>query len=116
MMLLGTAVFCAGCLVSGRFSERQSLVHSQISSSLWEKSWWCRLWSVVIDELAPNGMRGSYFGAATLRQLGPTMGPALGGVVLSGAGATALFIFMAMVGGLSALCIRLSGNKETNDA
>ena len=56
-------------------------------------------------------MRGSYFGAATLRQLGPAIGPALGGIVLAGAGATALFIFMATVGGLSALFIGFSGKQ-----
>jgi predicted MFS family arabinose efflux permease len=70
--------------------------------------------SVRVDELAPSGMRGSYFGAASLRQLGPTLGPALGGVMLSGIGATALFVSMALVGVASAFFIGIADSRKDN--
>jgi MFS family permease len=115
MMMLGTAVFCAGCLVMAAFpSDKASFILGIFVITLGEVLVVPTL-SVVIDELAPDGMRGSYFGAATLRQLGPTIGPALGGFVLSGAGATVLFIFMAILGGLSALFVGLSDNRDAND-
>jgi MFS family permease len=111
MMLLGTAIFCAGCLVMAAFPDAKTSFIAGIFVITLGEVLVVPTLSVLIDELAPNGMRGSYFGAATLRQLGPAIGPALGGIVLSGAGATALFIFMAAVGGLSALFIGLSGKR-----
>ncbi|MFJ6798108.1 MFS transporter [Streptomyces sp. NPDC091268] len=54
--------------------------------------------SVVVDELAPPTMRGTYFGAATLRNLGLGAGPALGGLVLGFLDRGLLFVFMGLCG------------------
>lgn len=54
--------------------------------------------SVVVDELAPDTMRATYFGAATLRNLGFGTGPAVGGLVLALFPSTVLFVFMGLCG------------------
>jgi predicted MFS family arabinose efflux permease len=54
--------------------------------------------SVVVDDLAPDGMRATYFGAATLRNLGLGTGPAVGGLVLATFHSTVLFVFMGLCG------------------
>ncbi|WP_100837655.1 MFS transporter [Kitasatospora fiedleri] len=52
--------------------------------------------SVVVDELAPPGLRGTYFGASTLRNLGLGVGPAAGGLVLAWADRSLLFAAMGL--------------------
>ena len=112
MMRLGAAVFCIGCLAMAAFpADKVSFLIGIAVITLGEILVVPTL-SVVIDELAPSGMRGSYFGAATLRQLGPTLGPVFGGLIISGVGATALFGFMALVGALSAACLQFSGRRS----
>jgi len=67
--------------------------------------------SVAIDEIAPEHLRGTYFGAATLRNLGQALGPATGGVAASLFGSGALFIFMGLCG-LAASFALLKADKE----
>lgn len=111
LMQIGSALFCAGCLAMAAFpGDRVALALGIAVITVGEVLVVPTL-SVVIDELAPAGLRGSYFGAATLRQLGPALGPALGGAVAAGAGASALFGFMALAGALSALCLLQAGRK-----
>lgn len=54
--------------------------------------------SAVVDELAPAHLRGTYFGAASLRNLGQALGPASGGAAITLFGPDALFAFMALCG------------------
>jgi len=51
----------------------------------------------VIDEIAPDSLRGSYFGAYALRQLGLCIGPPLGGFFLSSTSQGTLFYFTAVL-------------------
>ncbi|MFB7059251.1 MFS transporter [Streptomyces vinaceus] len=64
--------------------------------------------SVVVDELAPPTMRGTYFGAATLRNLGLGAGPALGGLVLAFLGRGLLFVFMGLCGAAAWAVVHLT--------
>jgi MFS family permease len=50
--------------------------------------------SYYIDKIAPANLRGTYFGAAMLRQLGLAIGPIIGGYFLSTFGGTVLFIII----------------------
>lgn len=112
MMSLGTAVFCVACTVMAALpSSKSALILGIVVITIGEIMVVPTL-SVLIDELAPIGMRGSYFGAAMLRQLGPTLGPALGGMIISGAGATGLFTLMAVAGALAAMCVHFAGRRE----
>ncbi|MDQ6419643.1 MFS transporter [Paenibacillus sp. LHD-117] len=53
--------------------------------------------SVMLDKLAPEGMRGTYFGAQTFTNLGFFIGPWLGGFLLQDYGGTTLFIVIAAI-------------------
>lgn len=65
--------------------------------------------SAVIDELAPPNLRSTYFGAASLRNLGQALGPAAGGTVVGLLGPGALFMFMALCGMAAAATILAVG-------
>ncbi|GAA4703347.1 MDR family MFS transporter [Brevibacillus fulvus] len=58
---------------------------------------------VFIDRLAPEGMRGAYFGAKSFTNLGQFVGPTLGGVMLSRFGGMELFLLVAAVSVVSTL-------------
>lgn len=53
--------------------------------------------SVMLDRLAPEGMRGTYFGAQTFTNLGFFIGPWLGGYLLQEYGGTTLFLVIAVI-------------------
>lgn len=53
--------------------------------------------SVFIDQIAPEEMRGTYFGAAQFRSIGYSAGPIMGGWVLSQYSGHWLFALMAAV-------------------
>jgi MFS family permease len=46
----------------------------------------------IIDRIAPEDLRGSYFGAQTFAQFGGFIGPYLGGVLLAGYGGQVMFL------------------------
>ncbi|WP_282199048.1 MDR family MFS transporter [Collibacillus ludicampi] len=50
-----------------------------------------------IDQLAKEGMRGTYFGAKTFTNFGQFIGPWIGGLLLTAYGGTALFLTVAMI-------------------
>ncbi|VTP61748.1 putative transporter [Serratia rubidaea] len=54
--------------------------------------------SVAVDQITPDAVRGSYFGAANLYSLGSALAPLYGGLMLDHLGGRALFL------GLAALC------------
>lgn len=51
--------------------------------------------SMLIDRIAPEGMRGAYFGAQTFSSLGHFIGPWLGGLLLLHFGGANMFLTMA---------------------
>lgn len=53
--------------------------------------------NLLIDGIAPEGMRGTYFGAQTLQNVGQFLGPLLGGILLEEANGTILFTVMAVL-------------------
>ncbi|CAG7625571.1 hypothetical protein PAESOLCIP111_02740 [Paenibacillus solanacearum] len=53
--------------------------------------------NVLIDRLAPDGMRGTYFGAQSFSNIGHFIGPLLGGYLLSNWGGSRLFLLLAVV-------------------
>ncbi len=50
---------------------------------------------VLIDRMAPEGMRGSYYGAKSFSSVGQFIGPWMGGVLLAAYGGTTLFLVVA---------------------
>ncbi len=51
--------------------------------------------SVEVDQLTPDDLRGSYFGAANLYSLGTALAPLYGGIMLDHAGSQALYLGLA---------------------
>ncbi|RJX39271.1 MFS transporter [Paenibacillus pinisoli] len=68
--------------------------------------------AMIIDRLAPDKMRGTYFGAQTFTNLGHFLGPWLGGMLLQGYGGRSLFITVAVVSIIS-IWFYLLGEKRT---
>jgi len=67
--------------------------------------------SVFIDMIAPEGRRGTYFGAAQFRSIGNFTGPILGGWLLMEANGQWLFIIIGFII-LSSILFYSSGNKR----
>ncbi|MFD0589108.1 MDR family MFS transporter [Paenibacillus sp. GCM10027627] len=53
--------------------------------------------SLIVDRLAPDKMRGTYFGAQTFTNMGHFLGPWLGGMLLQHYGGQALFVIVAAI-------------------
>jgi MFS family permease len=53
--------------------------------------------NLLIDRLAPEGMRGTYYGAQSFGTLGQFIGPWAGGMLLAAFGGGPLFVTMAVV-------------------
>ncbi|MBH5320414.1 MFS transporter [Paenibacillus sp. GSMTC-2017] len=67
--------------------------------------------AVMLDRLAPEEMRGTYFGAQTFTNLGFFLGPWLGGFLLQGYGGQTLFIVIAIISLVSVWFYRLGEMK-----
>lgn len=50
-----------------------------------------------IDQITPEGMRGTYYGAQSFCELGGFVGPWIGGLVLASYGGTSMFLLMALI-------------------
>jgi predicted MFS family arabinose efflux permease len=115
MMMLGTTAFCLGCLEMAILPDYKAAILMGIVIITVGEVMVVPTLSVLVDRMAPANMRGTYFGAATLRQLGPSFGPSAGGVVLTYSGAVSLFAFMGLLGALSAMfvsCFSRIGEPE----
>lgn len=79
---LGSIMFGTGLLGLGIFKEPIYLILSMIVFTSGEVLTFV-MSSILIDRLAPPHLRGTYFGAAGLGSLGYSMGPPLGGFLLT---------------------------------
>ncbi|WP_107924017.1 MDR family MFS transporter [Lysinibacillus parviboronicapiens] len=50
-----------------------------------------------VDEITPQHLRGTYYGAQSLGEFGNFLGPWFGGILLSTYGGTTMFLFMAFI-------------------
>ena len=69
--------------------------------------------NMLIDKLAPEHMRGTYFGAQTLTNIGHFIGPWIGGFLLVSYGGNTLYVLMAVltIGGIHFLLERHNSSK-----
>jgi MFS family permease len=68
--------------------------------------------NLLIDRLAPTGMRGTYYGAQTFQNFGAFVGPWLGGLLLISFGGSVLFTIIAVIT-LSSVSLYWLGVKTT---
>ena len=77
-----------------------------LSAGPWQFFVWMAVFSVgetfivpaefaLIDRIAPDSRRGSYFGAQTLAQLGGFLGPFTGGLLITWYGGRVMFLTVA---------------------
>ncbi|MBT2399359.1 MFS transporter [Streptomyces sp. ISL-100] len=97
-ILLGNALFAVVCLLFSLVAFGKTGLITLIVLISMAEVLVVPTVSVVVDELAPPAMRGTYFGAATLRNLGLGAGPAAGGLVLASFDRGLLFVFMGLCG------------------
>jgi len=64
----------------------------------------------MIDQLAPEHLRGTYFGAAQFRKIGNFLGPIIGGFLLSQFHGQIMF-WVLTITTLGSVVFFLSGNK-----
>lgn len=69
--------------------------------------------NLLIDKLAPDHMRGTYFGAQTLNNIGHFIGPWIGGFLLVSYGGSTLFLLIAFVSLLGSI-FYWRGTKRQN--
>ncbi|WP_372632582.1 MDR family MFS transporter [Cohnella sp.] len=67
--------------------------------------------NMLTDRIAPDGMRGAYYGAQSFSSLGHFLGPWVGGMLLSGYNGTVLFLTMAVVS-VSAIVFYAGGERK----
>jgi MFS family permease len=117
IMTIGSLIFALGYLGIGLSTGVVGMVLSMVVLTIGEILVFPTN-SILLDLLAPEGMRGTYFGAGGLRNLGHSIGPALGGWILGQWSGSSLFYLMAiLVAGSSFLLFRGSkaqGNLDIN--
>lgn len=67
--------------------------------------------NLLTDQIAPEGMRGTYYGAQSFSNLGHFMGPWIGGILLSQFNGTVLFLTMSVVA-VSAILFYRAGERN----
>jgi MFS family permease len=65
----------------------------------------------IIDRLAPENRRGTYFGAQTFAQLGGFFGPYLGGLLLAGFDRTVMFLGIGSLALVSVAIYLMAGTR-----
>ncbi|WP_391572267.1 MDR family MFS transporter [Cohnella sp.] len=67
--------------------------------------------NILTDRIAPDHMRGAYYGAQSFSNLGHFLGPWIGGMLLSGYNGKVLFLTMAVVA-VSAIVFYARGERK----
>jgi predicted MFS family arabinose efflux permease len=77
---------------------------------------------MLIDKLAPEHMRGTYFGAQTLTNIGHFIGPWVGGFLLVSFGGNTLYVLIAVLtiagsifywkGNIRQISVKITSKKE----
>jgi MFS family permease len=67
--------------------------------------------SILIDELAPDHLRGTYFGAGQFRKIGSFVGPIIGGYFLTNFDGQMMFWLISVIT-LGSICFFTLGNRE----
>jgi MFS family permease len=109
VMMAGAVFLSAGLLafgfVTGWFTAVLAIVLVTIGEILIFPSS-----SYLVDKLATDELRGTYFGAAQFRKIGHFFGPIAGGYLLKEAGGTVLFSVVAITV-LGSILFFMRGNK-----
>lgn len=109
-LLLGASLFSLGYIGFGVSGGWWAFIASMFVITVGE-IFVFPMGGVIIDRLAPEALRGTYFGANGFRSIGFFIGPSLGGFLLEEWGGTVLFILMAAVV-MSSMLFYAAGYRE----
>lgn len=70
--------------------------------------------NMLIDRLAPEGMRGAYYGANSFKDFGKFLGPWLGGLLLSSYGGSVMFLAVGAITLGSTLFYRIGLSRNAD--
>jgi MFS family permease len=96
VMMLGSLLFTAGFIGFGLSDGWTGFIMSMIIVTVGE-IFLFPSGSVFIDRIAPEELRGTYFGAAQFRSVGHSAGPMLGGWILSQYNGHLLFFIVGII-------------------
>ncbi|MBT2679747.1 MFS transporter [Bacillus sp. ISL-35] len=109
VMMAGAVFLSLGMLtfgfVSGWFTGITAIVFITVGEILIFPSS-----SYLVDQLATDELRGTYFGAAQFRKIGHFLGPIAGGYLLKETGGTILFMFISLAV-LGSILFFVQGNR-----
>ncbi|PPA93891.1 MDR family MFS transporter [Brevibacillus laterosporus] len=95
-IVIGTSLFCVG-IVGFAFSHGfTSFLISMIVFTIGE-IFLIPAEYAIIDEITPDHIRGTYFGAVSFTSLGSFIGPGLSGMILSQFNGLTMFLFLALL-------------------
>jgi MFS family permease len=96
VMMLGSLLFTAGFIGFGLSNGWTGFIVSMIIVTVGE-IFLFPSGTVFIDRIAPEELRGTYFGAAQFRSIGHSAGPMLGGWILSQFNGHLLFFIVGII-------------------
>ncbi|MGO0061514.1 MDR family MFS transporter [Brevibacillus fluminis] len=96
MVVTGTLLFTLGTIGFGLSSGWASFIASMIVFTVGEILMIPSEF-ILIDRITPDDMRGTYYGAQNLTELGSFLGPVIGGLLLQKYGGTAMFFGFAAI-------------------
>ena len=100
-MLVGSLIFAAGMAILGFHHISHVWLYVSILLLSLGEIFVFPVSAIFVDRMAPENMRGTYFGASSLRQCGFAIGPFIGGLCLTSLGSHSLFLIMAAIACLS---------------
>ncbi|MGD8191912.1 MDR family MFS transporter [Brevibacillus ginsengisoli] len=101
---LGSIFFALGLLGFGVFHHPLLLILSMVIFSIGEILCFV-LTEVVIGQLSPNDLRGTYYGASEFKFLGASIGPVIGGALLQKLGYQQGALIFGILMGISLLAL-----------
>lgn len=110
-MMLGSTFFVGGLVGFSLSSGWISFVSAMIIFTIGEIFLFPST-SVFIDKIAPESLRGTYFGAGQFKSIGFSLGPIVGGWLLKQYNGQILFGCMAIVVMLSIYCFLVGSRKQ----
>jgi MFS family permease len=113
VMVLGSVFFTAGYIGFGLSLGWAGFIISMLIVTIGEIFLFPST-SVFIDQIAPEELRGTYFGAAQFRSIGNSAGPIMGGLLLRSVHGHWLFCIMAFLVGASSYFF-IAGNRLQSD-
>ncbi|MCR8987171.1 MFS transporter [Brevibacillus laterosporus] len=95
-LVIGTSLFCAGIIGFAFSLSLTSFFISMIIFTIGE-IFLIPAEYAIIDEITPDHIRGTYFGAVSFTTLGSFIGPGVSGMILSHFNGFTMFLFLALL-------------------